>query len=688
MKKNLPVTQREIDYTESDVFITRTDTKGVITYANDSFVKISGFPRDELIGKNHNIVRHPDMPEWAFAELWKTVQSGHPWRGLVKNRAKNGDHYWVRATISPIIENGNVAGYLSLRKKPERKEVTDVEALYKAEKAPSPRYYLLQKFRNFSLQTKLQMLIQPMLLILLGLANVIIYNKFSSNMMDSARSRAQAAAMQVIDSANMMMISGTISDTDNRKLLIKKIIEGQQLKTLKLIRTEQVVKQYGPGLPEESLSDPLVRQTIENSVKEGRSIPYFSLEKRNGIPVFKAITPYMVLRDFHGTDCSSCHRAPIGSANGASDIEIDMSMDFDHLNKVMAGLIVGQIALQTLLFFFVWWLVTRFVEKPVNEIKAHLNDVVCGNMSVQVDISGRDEMGEILCSVQSTKVLLGAIIDQIISVSSHFDDRSKDLKETMSKMGQSSQIQLEAASSMAAAIEEMTASIDQVAENAGEVQRVSDISKAKADDGKKIVQQVVGDMSAIQHVVMNAAQTIQNLGAQSDQIQNIVKVIKEIADQTNLLALNAAIEAARAGEQGRGFAVVADEVRNLAERTAKSTQKIDEMVKEIRRGTENAISGMESTVDMVKSGAALAENAGVSIVEIDGGAFQVLNGVRDISSSIKEQSLASREISVNVEKVAQMSEENSDSVRQVSNAVENLEKLSSELNRSVSHFRI
>ncbi len=166
MKRNLPVTQHEIDYAESDVFVTRTDPKGIITYANDAFVKISGFSREELVGKNHNMVRHPDMPEWAFADLWKTVKSGRPWRGLVKNRAKNGDCYWVRATVSPIQDNGQTTGYLSLRKKPSRAEVAHAEQLYKSASAPSRKWSPAFWFQNFSLERKLQILLQPALLLL------------------------------------------------------------------------------------------------------------------------------------------------------------------------------------------------------------------------------------------------------------------------------------------------------------------------------------------------------------------------------------------------------------------------------------------------------------------------------------------------------------------------------------------
>jgi methyl-accepting chemotaxis protein len=207
-------------------------------------------------------------------------------------------------------------------------------------------------------------------------------------------------------------------------------------------------------------------------------------------------------------------------------------------------------------------------------------------------------------------------------------------------------------------------------------------------EGGRIVHQVVEDMGKTSQAVIDTSETMQKLGAQSDRIQNVVKVIKEIADQTNLLALNAAIEAARAGEQGRGFAVVADEVRKLAEKTGRSTQEIAGMVDEIRRSTSNAIAEMLATVELVKAGSELAEKAGASIVEISGGVGKVLGGIEDISSSIKEQSQASRDIAVNVEKVAQMSEENSGAVGNISGDVDALETLSRSLEQSVSHFRI
>jgi len=131
LKVNLPVTQREKPFPQGRYLVSKTDLKGIITYANEAFVELSGFTREELIGKNHNIVRHPDMPPQAFEDLWRTIKAGLPWRGIVKNRAKDGDHYWVDAFVVPIRENDQITGYMSVRSEPTREAVAKAEALYR-----------------------------------------------------------------------------------------------------------------------------------------------------------------------------------------------------------------------------------------------------------------------------------------------------------------------------------------------------------------------------------------------------------------------------------------------------------------------------------------------------------------------------------------------------------------------------
>jgi len=682
MKNNLPVTQREIDYSESAVFVTKTDTKGVITYASDAFVEISGFSREELIGSNHNIVRHPDMPEWAFADLWKTVKNGHPWRGYVKNRAKNGDHYWVKANISPILKNGEVIGYISLRKKPGRAEIARIEPIYHSKNPPVIHFSIANWFAKLSLQHKLQLLLQPAVLIVAGIATFYMADHVKTRLVETVQERADAVANEVIDSENMLMQTGQISQIEMRQLLIKKLASSGSIVNLQIARADAVVNQYGAGLPEEKVKDDVQRQVIANKK------PYYEIVQRGEQTIYRAVTPYVFSHNFHQTDCLTCHSVEEGTVAGVSDIEIDMTKDFKNHQQFVIALNVGQVIFQVMLFFFIGWVVTRFVTYRVEEIRGHLADLVNGDMSTEVDVSGRDEMGEIMCSVQSSKLLLGAVVDQISSVSGNIDTRAKQLASTMSRVGKSSQSQTDSATTMATAVEAMTTSVDQVANNARDLRTVSDNSKTLASDGGKVVQQVVVDMKKISVAVMNAAVTIEDLGKKSEQIQSIVKSIKEIADQTNLLALNAAIEAARAGEQGRGFAVVADEVRKLAEKTSKSTQEISSMTEIIAGSTNEAVSEMEAAVEMVKSGSLLAQQAGASIVEINQGALRVLNGVEDISKSMQEQSLSGREIALNVEKVAEMSAENSASVREISLTVEGLEILSHSLEESVKHFRV
>ncbi|HEY3301838.1 MAG TPA: PAS domain-containing protein, partial [Methylophilaceae bacterium] len=150
MKINMPVTQKEIALADTSSIVSKTDLKGRITYINRDFLEVSGFTEAELIGQSHNIIRHPDMPPDAFADLWQTVKAGKPWNGMVKNRCKNGDHYWVEANAAPIRENGEVIGYMSVRSKPSRQQVEAAEALYaKMREGKAPKASVLAKLSNF-----------------------------------------------------------------------------------------------------------------------------------------------------------------------------------------------------------------------------------------------------------------------------------------------------------------------------------------------------------------------------------------------------------------------------------------------------------------------------------------------------------------------------------------------------------
>lgn len=678
--QNTSFSSHEIDYPEGMVFVTKTDTRGVITYANDSFVEISGYTRAELIGRNHNIVRHPEMPKWAFADLWVTIQAGYPWRGIVKNRAKNGDYYWVRATVSPIVVDNKVVGYMSLRRKPSKEEVAHAQALYR-HAAPQQRLSPMRWFSALPLKTKLHLSVQLAMFSILVIVSLLIADQIKQRMLDAATLHAKDVANEVIDGANMLMATGTIGDVENRKLLLKKIASSGDIVSLKLMRSEQVVRQFGAGLPEERLEGVLSRQA-ENSKQ-----PIYQLEWQAGGARLHAVTPYLAANNFHGTDCLSCHQVQAGSVVGVSDVVMDLSADFAAYRRLTYALIFGIIVVQFVLFFLIGWIIRRFVSNPVTQVTSTLTQLINGDVRGQVDISGRDEMGGVLCALQTCNVYLGSSFDRV-ATASHKLSQANQLSESVAKISEASHAQSEASASIAAVVEQLTVSIDQITDKSGEVQRISEHSKEAASNGEIVVKEVVLEMNRINAAVADVAKKIDALGAKSMQIQEMVATIHEISDQTNLLALNAAIEAARAGEAGRGFAVVADEVRKLAEKTVQATGKIESVVNEIGSGTSEAVVEMAATVEMVQGGTMMVAKTGEVMSDINRGSLQVLMGVEDILASLKEQSVASREIAVNVERVAQMSERNNLDLRGVTIAAECLREQVVELDRSIEHFKI
>ena len=163
MKTNLPVTQVETPFPKGRYIVSRTDLKGTTTYVNDTFVEVSGFSREELIGKNHNVVRHPDMLPGAFKWMWDTIQSGRPWRGIVKNRCKNGNFYWVDARVVPVMKNNAIIGYMSIRSEPTRQQVAEAEAFYRQLKDGAAKIPKTAFLKRISLKAKLNTLVFLML---------------------------------------------------------------------------------------------------------------------------------------------------------------------------------------------------------------------------------------------------------------------------------------------------------------------------------------------------------------------------------------------------------------------------------------------------------------------------------------------------------------------------------------------
>ncbi len=343
------------------------------------------------------------------------------------------------------------------------------------------------------------------------------------------------------------------------------------------------------------------------------------------------------------------------------------------------GLIFG-----ALVAFFI----TRSITIPICEAVTIATRVAGGDLTSRIEVKSSDEVGKLMQALKDMNDSLSKLIREARGNADEVSSAATELAAAAGQVSNSSQYQSEAAASMAAAIEEMTVSINQISDHANDAHSLSIESSARADEGGTIIHGTITEMEKIATSVTESAQTVQELAQQSEQITGIVNVIKDVAEQTNLLALNAAIEAARAGEQGRGFAVVADEVRKLAERTSQSTIEISSMIGKIQDGIQRVTGSMQAGVDRVNHGMSQANRAGDSVNQINSDSQRVVSTVNDINAALKEQSAATNEIAKSVERVAQMAEENNAAVEETSKTAHHLEQLASSLQNTVGRFKV
>lgn len=501
MKKNLPITGKEVKLGEYNTIISTTDLKGQITYVNKDFKDISGFSEEELIGQSHNIVRHPDMPPEAFQNLWETLKEGTPWRGIVKNRCKNGDHYWVDAFVTPVTDSSNqTIGYQSVRSRPTHEQVADAESLY-------------------------------------GKLN-----------------------------------RKEISDLPSK----------WRLKDISLMKRMTAALLVAATLP-----------VVAVLLWANQLVP-------NWLSVSLALLAPVIL---------------------------------------VASLV----------------LIYRTLIQPMHQIIDIAKAIAGGNLHQTISADSNDEVGELLMSMKLMQARLQTVIGKLIEVSHNVSQDATLLSTSSNRTFDLMSEQQVETELVATAMNEMSATVTEVAHNTDEAAKAAVEANSNSENGKVVVGQVRDSIGRLVTEVENTADAITELEEKSDNIQSIMSVIHGIADQTNLLALNAAIEAARAGEQGRGFAVVADEVRTLAGRTQDATEEINKVIEELRGGINNAVHVMNKGRKQAYDAIEESNEAEKSLGAITDSVTKINDMNAQIAAAATQQSTVAEEMNRNIVNINQMS---------------------------------
>ncbi len=691
MKNNQPVTQKEVHFPPNRYLVSKTDLKGVITYCNDAFVDISGFSRDELIGKSHNIVRHPDMPMAAFDDLWKTIKAGLPWRGAVKNRCKNGDHYWVEAFVVPLKKNGEITGFMSVRTPLSVEKRSAVEGLYRTAGLDGslPRTGRRSLAIGPRLWAALAGLVVLMVIIgffgLRSLSNAndelnVIYrdnllpsnsvNKMLYHLVDN-RSQIMLGLQHDPGNPNSKLHDHPISFHTDARLKNREIINAE----LESLNKQQLTDKQKALLAK-------FGETRERYSKEGIAIASNLLEEGKFVEANALLL--LKINPLHAELKRDADALLKQLAIDAESKYATAKTEYEVTRNLSIGLIVAAVLIATI----GGTLLVSAIVTPLRKTMQHFDRIAEGKLTDEIDIDGRDEPGLLMCNLATMQGTIKAMLDEINTASQAIDQRCRLLEEQMSRVSAQSEQQQASVEGVASATEEFSQSVQEVAANAEDTASAARESQMQVAQSNTNISQSMAATTRVVEAVTSSNTTIDQLNQSIAKIGDITGVISDIASQTNLLALNAAIEAARAGEQGRGFAVVADEVRKLAERTTTSTADINMTVNEIQSVTAQAVASMDLAAQEVDNGIGKLRESVAGLEEITHSSSQVSLMAAQISDSARQQGIASEEVASSMQQITDLIEQNTHAARSAKVAADELLSTSRQLEALIGTFEL
>jgi len=676
MRTNHPVTNHEIEVKEGQVLVSRTDPDSRIVFANNAFVDISGFPPDELLGQPHNIVRHPDMPPEAFANLWTTVKAGRPWDGLVKNRAKNGDFYWVRANVTPVVEDNAVSGYVSIRSRPSREEVAQAEVAYAAMRQGRPTMALADGELQStglaarlaraarSISVRLALCFAIMIAMLLAVGGIALSGMADSNealhsvYADRTVPAGQIATINDLMHTNAALARYMVGDLESGAADIAR--DRARAIHANRDRITAIWAEYMLTFltEEEKVLATAYATKRAAFVKDGLQ-QAIALAERGDPRILNAHIRTTLVPLFQDARAAALALLDLQS-RVARELNIEAEADFVFHFRLAAALVGG--ATLASILFGLWMLAT--IRRPLRDMNSHFDAIARGKLDHPIPMPAAGEFHAITRMLRSMRARLAFSTEE---------RRERERQSAIERraaimtMAETVEAQTRAAvedvarqtTTMANEARDMSASATRVSVNATTVAAAAEQALANAQAVGAASEQLTASISEIANQVAQAGQVARHAVQEGDRAQQIIRslsdaanrigavvqLIGSIAAQTNLLALNATIEAARAGDAGKGFAVVASEVKNLATQTARSTDEISRQIAEIQATTG-------AVVDAVGGiGARINEMSQVSAA---------------VAAAVEQQASATQEIARNVAQTAAAAEEVSRRIAEVS----------------------
>lgn len=536
-------------------------------------------------------------------------------------------------------------------------------------------------WHGLALRNKLQIPTQLTLLVMLTVAQLWIAKQFEVMMIQSSAQNTHSNAMQSFLALNTMMLNGSISQSDARAIFFKKMSGQDNVTEFHLVRGKPVSDAFGPGLPEENSADEIDREAIKSNKVQ-------TISRGGEKPSIRVVVPLAAEQNFHGTNCMQCHLVSDATVLGAISLTVDLKEEFKKLDKLKFLLWGGQFGLQIFLFFLIGALI-RNVTEPARKLEQIILLIkASGDLSKRAPISSNDEIGRIAGVFNSLLDNFQQIVREVHEHANGVNNSAMQLASGSLLVADNSRQQRDATVKTANAVARMRSSIISVADATDKVAQLSQESLSRANSGQQNLQQMIGEIDRVETAVIQMAKSVDDFIKSSQSITNMTQQVRDIAEQTNLLALNAAIEAARAGEQGRGFAVVADEVRKLAEKSAKSATQIDEVTKTLsdqsKQVEKNVLSGLQSlhtSQEYIQSVASVLAGSNESVTGVN-------SGMDNITLSVNAQKQSSQEIAGYIENIASMAEGNNSAVLRTVQAVKEMEQLAIALKGVVGQFKI